>query len=117
MTALRSGAVGGHAFAKVIMVGHSLGSFETWAEDAAYHDVNAVIITGALHQLSPVAAQQAAVDLYPAVDDPKFADSGLDPGYLTTVPGTPRVAVLRPCHRQPSGRGHRRGDEEHAHHP
>src|SRR5690348_7840537 len=26
--------------------------------------------------------------LYPAVNDPKFAKSGLDSGYLTTVPGT-----------------------------
>jgi alpha-beta hydrolase superfamily lysophospholipase len=102
VTALRSGAVDGHAFARVIMVGHSLGSFETWAEDAAYHDVNAVIITGALHQLSPIAAANAAVDLYPAIGDPKFASSGLDPGYLTSKPGTRETLFYDPATASPA---------------
>jgi pimeloyl-ACP methyl ester carboxylesterase len=87
ITALRSGAVGGHAFSRVIAVGHSIGSFETWIEAARYHDVNAVIVTGALHALSPdIGAVEGA--LYPAADDPKFAGSGLDSGYLTSEPGT-----------------------------
>ncbi len=87
VTALRSGAVNGHAFTHVIMVGHSIGSYEVWLEVARYHDVDAVIATGALHALSPdIGAIEA--NLYPAADDPKFAGSGLDPGYLTTVPGT-----------------------------
>jgi len=102
VTALRSGAVGGHPFAKVIMVGHSLGSFETWAEDAAYHDVDAVIITGALHQLAPAAGPRAAADLYPAVDDPKFASSGLDPGYLTSMPGTRESLFYDPATASPA---------------
>jgi alpha-beta hydrolase superfamily lysophospholipase len=102
VTALRSGAVAGHAFANVIMVGHSLGAFETWAEDAAYHDVDAVIITGALHQLSPVAGANAAVDLYPAVEDPKFASSGLDPGYLTSKPGTRETLFYDPATTSPA---------------
>jgi alpha-beta hydrolase superfamily lysophospholipase len=87
VTALRSGAVDGHAFAHVIMVGHSIGSFEALLEIARYHDVNAVIVTGALHALSPdIGALEGA--LYPAAYDPKFAGSGLDTGYLTTEPGT-----------------------------
>ncbi len=74
VTALRSGAVGGHAFAHVIMVGHSIGSFEALLEIARYHDVKAVIVTGALHALSPdIGALEGA--LYPAVYDPKFAGS------------------------------------------
>jgi pimeloyl-ACP methyl ester carboxylesterase len=87
VTALRSGAVGGHAFGHVMLVGHSFGSIEAWVEAAEYHDVDAVLVTGALHALNPdIAALEA--DLYPAVLDPKFADSGLDDGYLTTEPGT-----------------------------
>jgi alpha-beta hydrolase superfamily lysophospholipase len=87
VTALRSGAVDGHAFRHVIAVGHSIGSVEIWLEAARYHDVDAVIVTGALHALSPdIGALQS--DLYPAADDPAFAGSGLDPGYLTTLPGT-----------------------------
>ena len=87
VTALRSGAADGHAFQHVIMVGHSIGSSEVWLEAARYHDVDAVIVTAALHALSPnIGALEG--DLYPAVDDPAFAGSALDPGYLTTLPGT-----------------------------
>ena len=68
----------GHAFAHVILVGHSVGSVEAWIEAARYHDVDAMIVTGALHALSPdLPALQS--DLYPAADDPEFAGSGLDP--------------------------------------
>ena len=87
VTALRSGAVDGHAFRHVIMVGHSLGSIEAWIEDARYHDVDAVIVTGALHAATPNLPALEG-DFYPTADDPKFAGSGLDPGYLTTQPGS-----------------------------
>jgi alpha-beta hydrolase superfamily lysophospholipase len=87
VTALRSGAVDGHAFRHVIAVGHSIGSVEIWLEAARYQDVDAVIVTGALHALSPDIGSLEG-DLYPAADDPAFAGQGLDPGYLTTLPGT-----------------------------
>ena len=102
VTALRDGAVDGHPFKYVIEVGHSLGSFETWAEAGTYHDVNAVIITGALHQLSPTTVPVALADLYPAVDDPKFAASGLDTGYLTTEPGTRETLFYDPATANPA---------------
>jgi pimeloyl-ACP methyl ester carboxylesterase len=87
VAALRLGTVDGHAFTRVIMVGHSIGSSEAWLEAARYHDVAAVIVTAALHALSPgIGALQS--DLYPAVYDPKFTGSGFDTGYLTTQPGT-----------------------------
>lgn len=89
ITALRDGAVDGHAFSHVIIVGHSLGSYETWVEVATYQDVDAVIVTGALHGVNPAAPSTFfRVNSYPAVMDPKFAGSGLDTGYLTTIPGT-----------------------------
>lgn len=87
ITALRSGTVDGHLFAHVITVGHSIGSVDAWLEDAEYQDVAAVIITGALHALSPDISVLEG-DLYPAALDPRFATSGLDTGYLTTEPGT-----------------------------
>ena len=102
VTALRSGGVGGHAFTRVVMVGHSLGSIEAWVEDADYHDVNALIITGALHQLSPNATAAVQADFYPAADDPKFAGSGLDPGYLTTRPGTREALFYQPATADPA---------------
>ena len=87
ITALRSGGVDGHAFSGVITVGHSIGSVDAWLEAADYHDVNAVIATGALHALSPDIATLEG-DLYPAAFDPRFAGSAMDTGYLTTEPGT-----------------------------
>ncbi len=102
VTALRTGAVDGHAFQHVIMVGHSLGSVEAWIEAGTYHDVNAVIITGALHAINPNLPELAASDVYPAVDDPKFASSGLDDGYITTVPGTREALFYDPATADPA---------------
>jgi alpha-beta hydrolase superfamily lysophospholipase len=101
VTALRSGAVDGHAFRHVIMVGHSLGSIEAWIEDARYHDVDAIIITGALHAATPNLPALEA-DFYPAADDPKFAGSGLDSGYLTTRPGTRETLFYDPATASPA---------------
>jgi len=101
VTALRSGAVDGHAFRHVIAVGHSIGSVEIWLEAARYHDVDAVIVTGALHALSPdIGALEG--DLYPAADDPAFAGQGLDPGYLTTLPGTRGSLFYDPATTNPA---------------
>jgi pimeloyl-ACP methyl ester carboxylesterase len=102
VTALRTGAVDGHPFQHVIMVGHSIGSVEAWIEAARYHDVDAVIITGALHALNPNLPALAQADVYPAVDDPKFADSGLDPGYTTTRPGTREALFYDPATANPA---------------
>lgn len=83
ITALRSGALDGHAFSRVAWIGHSLGSFLAWYEISRYHDVDAAILTGGLQAINP----QAGTIIYPAVQDPKFANSGLDTGYVTTLPG------------------------------
>jgi len=89
---LRSGSANGTTlglpvpFAKVIIVGHSLGSVTVWQEATTYGDVDGVIVTGAAHAVTNQFLTSNA--LYPAVNDSKFAKSGLDQGYLTTVPGT-----------------------------
>jgi pimeloyl-ACP methyl ester carboxylesterase len=82
--ALRSGSINGVQFGKVILVGHSLGSVVVWDEAINYGDVDGVIVTGAAHFLT--AAFLDLMLFYPAVNDPKFSDSGLDNGWLTTVP-------------------------------
>ena len=84
--ALRAGWIAGVRFGKVIEVGHSLNSLIVWDEAIAYHDVDGVIVTGAAHSLT--AGFASSGDFYPAINDPKFAASGLDSGYLTTIPGT-----------------------------
>jgi pimeloyl-ACP methyl ester carboxylesterase len=102
VTALRSGSVDGHAFQHVIMVGHSLGSMEAWIAAARYHDVDAIIVTGALHALTPNAPALVQNDFYPASDDPAFAATGLDPGYLTTRPGTRESLFYDPATANPA---------------
>jgi len=84
--ALRHGRTAGARFGKVITVGHSLNSLIVWDEAIAYHDVDGVIVTGVAHSLA--AAFASSGGFYPAIKDPRFASSGLDSGYLTTVPGT-----------------------------
>ena len=101
VTALRSGTVDGHAFARVVLVGHSIGSYAAWLEVARYHDVEAVIATGALHALSPDIGAVESV-LYPAADDPRFAGAGLDPGYLTSEPGTRGSIFYDPATANPA---------------
>jgi pimeloyl-ACP methyl ester carboxylesterase len=86
---LRSGAAVGHRFSSVVWVGHSFGAVLAWTEVARYHDVDGVIVSGALHKSSPSFAQNGLTTAaIPANLDPHFAGLHLDPGYLTTLPGT-----------------------------
>lgn len=76
------GPAGPVGFDKVVEVGHSFGSWYTWFEASRYHDVDAVILSSATHQLNiPATGIRAALDAQPATLDPRFA------GYLTTRPG------------------------------
>lgn len=83
----------GIRFARVLLVGHSMGTAVAWREAAAYRDIDGLIATGNVHHPSLPGAAQGVTDLYPALADPRFARAGLDPGYLTTRPGT-RGAVF-----------------------
>jgi pimeloyl-ACP methyl ester carboxylesterase len=77
---------GGPAFGRVVETGHSMGSALAWQEAATYHDVAGVIVTGTTHYPSDLVSEVSEW-FHPAVDDPAFAHSGLDPGYITTIPG------------------------------
>jgi pimeloyl-ACP methyl ester carboxylesterase len=85
--ALRNGSLG-YQFKKVVLVGHSIGSLIDWVEAGTYQDVDAVVATAATHQASVTGLATDLLRYYPANEDPKFADSGLDSGYVTTLPGT-----------------------------
>jgi pimeloyl-ACP methyl ester carboxylesterase len=99
---LRHGAAGGVPFGRVIEVGHSLGSLIVWQEASTYHDVAGVIVTGATHYPVPDLGSIIAQDFHPAVDDPAFADSGLDTGYITTIPGTRGSLFYNPADSDPA---------------
>lgn len=84
---LRSDGLGTEPFEKVVLVGHSYGTFTSWLEASKYKDVDGVIGTGAMHLLNPVGAATIALYLSkPAFLEPRF--SHLDPGYITTHTNT-----------------------------
>lgn len=87
--ALRAGAIGGHAFAKVLLNAHSVGAGIALLETAAYHDADALALSGLGHDLSPTQLVKVFVtDLRPTLLDPDPAVSRrYDAGYLTTAPG------------------------------
>ena len=85
--ALRAGTLPGNAFARVVSVGHSLGSALAVEEAGTYHDVDALVLSGFLHSLGAGVADVTGA-LVPAALDPKFAGTITDPGYLTTQAGS-----------------------------
>jgi len=85
---LRAGTLDGNKYTKVVIVGHSLGSLMAWTEAGTYHDVDAVVVSGILHSFNIPSMVHFLTTLYPAALDPEFLGKIVDPGYLTTVPGT-----------------------------
>ncbi|MEU7629179.1 alpha/beta hydrolase [Nocardia sp. NPDC049220] len=86
--ALRRGLAGAQPFAKVIIGGHSLSSGIDVLEASTYHDVDGVVLTGFSHALNVPEVLGVMATYQQAVQDPRFAGSGYDPGYLVTQPGT-----------------------------
>jgi pimeloyl-ACP methyl ester carboxylesterase len=75
-------------YSQVDVIGHSLGSIIAAVDAGTYpSDPTRLVLTGYLNdESSDVLVLEN--DLYPADQDPQFANSGLDSGYLTTRPGT-----------------------------
>ena len=92
---LRSGSVQHVAFSKVMLVGHSFGSGVSLEEAGTYHDVDGVVITGSTHSINPAIFAYLS-QFYPAIQDPKFQNSGLPAGYLTTEPGIRTPVFFNP---------------------
>jgi pimeloyl-ACP methyl ester carboxylesterase len=99
---LRAGAVDGVRYDHVVIVGHSLGSLIAWYEAGTYHDVDAVVISGILHSFNPAGVAQFVASLYPAALDPRFFGKVVDPGYLTTLPGTREASFYYPPDTDPN---------------
>lgn len=86
ITALRSGLDGSPPFRRLVLVGHSYGSWTAWYETSDYHDVDGVVLSGISHYINLTAPARLLPRLYPAFLDPAFQGAALDPSYLTTLP-------------------------------
>ena len=71
-------------FKEINSISHSYGSGVALQEAFTYGDVDRVVVSGYLHRPSNPAVTAGN---YPANQDPKFADAGLDNGWLTSRPG------------------------------
>lgn len=89
--ALRAGLAGEPRFGRVVLVGHSYGSWVSWYETSTYDDVDGVILSGISHYINLTAPVRLLPRLYPAFLDPAFQGDGLDPSYETTEPGQRQV--------------------------
>jgi pimeloyl-ACP methyl ester carboxylesterase len=74
-------------YADVTSIGHSVGSVVAIHEAAVYNDVDRLVVTGFLHSPSFKVITTLGTGFQPAALDPQFAGMGLDPGYVTTIPG------------------------------
>ncbi|WP_020578129.1 alpha/beta hydrolase [Actinopolymorpha alba] len=73
----------------VNLVSHSIGGLVAIEEAARYDDIDRLVVTGMLHGTGVgLGGAGTFVDFYPALLDSKFAGTTLDPGWMTTLPGT-----------------------------
>src|SRR5690606_37817709 len=86
---LRAGAVGGTAFSKVVMIGHSVGSGIVAYAAAWYKgDADGVGRTGVTHLPNvPALGVGAGLGLHPTLLDPLLGRRGGDPLWFATRPG------------------------------
>lgn len=86
---LKTGAYGGPAFQKVVLVGHSVGSAISVAEaaDPSLAHPDGVLLTGFIHFVDPAELPLLALDIHPALLDPNPSFQNRLTGYITTIPG------------------------------
>jgi pimeloyl-ACP methyl ester carboxylesterase len=99
--ALRNNGVNGTKFEKIINVGHSFGSITAIDAASKYGNVDGVILTGFLHNVSQDYLQVAGSSIYPAALDPRFSSANIPDGYLTTVPGAKSTLFYHPSNVDP----------------
>jgi pimeloyl-ACP methyl ester carboxylesterase len=87
--ALRAGDVASTIFEKVIVVGHSMGSFTAINYAGSFPgEADGIILTGFLHDMNWTFVTSSLLPaIYPATLDPKFAGQFPNFDYFTTVPG------------------------------
>jgi pimeloyl-ACP methyl ester carboxylesterase len=84
---VRARGVAGRRYGRIVLTGHSYGTFTSDLTAATYGGVDGIIGTGWMQ--GPTLQGNMAVFsvFHPANQDPKFKDKVIDPGYATTRPG------------------------------
>jgi pimeloyl-ACP methyl ester carboxylesterase len=80
----------------ITLIGHSIGAGVAIQETATYNDANRLVVTGLLHALSLPGVFAVGTSFYSVTLDSQFADSGLDSGYLTSIPGKRQAVFYSP---------------------
>jgi alpha-beta hydrolase superfamily lysophospholipase len=88
VAAVRANGLSGRHYAKIVLTGHSYGTFTSDLTSATYRGVDGVIGTGWLQQPTVLGLTGLTARLWPAATDPRFLGTVLDPEYVTTRPGT-----------------------------
>jgi pimeloyl-ACP methyl ester carboxylesterase len=89
------------SFKKVVSVGHSRGTLTAWREAVAYQDVDGLVATGMVHNVTLDLITLLGTAFQPAVVDDKFLLQPLDPGWLTTRPGQREAVLYNPAAADP----------------
>jgi pimeloyl-ACP methyl ester carboxylesterase len=84
--ALRRGTIGAPPFDRVVLVGHSEGSLIATSEAATYQDVDAVVVTGYMHNFNERFGAVFTSLSYPAQLEKRFAH--YPTGWVTSRPGS-----------------------------
>jgi alpha-beta hydrolase superfamily lysophospholipase len=85
--AVRRNGVAGRRYDKIVLTGHSYGTFISDLTSATYGGVDGIIGTGWLQQPTPLGLMGVLSSFWAAPMDPKFRGTIVDPGYVTTRPG------------------------------
>jgi pimeloyl-ACP methyl ester carboxylesterase len=84
---VRTRGLGGRRYKKIVLTGHSYGTFTSDLTSATYGGVDGIVGTGWLQQPTVLGAEAVLGSFWPATMDPKFSGQVIDPGYVTTRPG------------------------------
>ena len=84
---VRARGVAGRRYGRIVLTGHSYGTFTSDLTAATHGGVDGIIGTGWMQGPTPQGNMAVFSVFHPASMDPKFEDTVIDPGYATTQPG------------------------------
>jgi len=84
---VRAHGLAGRRYGRIVLTGHSYGTFTSDLTAATYGGVDGIIGTGWMQGPTPQGNMAVFSVFHPATMDPKFKDKVIDPGYATTQPG------------------------------